>query len=103
MKKFSYATILMISLVLTSAIVEIADAMSTAPTSSPVQAPPGVPGFCVSKCGWRCSRNPRNLCKKLCMTCCAKCKCVPSGPFADKSECPCYRDIMNNEGQSKCP
>ncbi|KAL2933206.1 Gibberellin-regulated protein 8 [Bienertia sinuspersici] len=35
--------------------------------------------------------------------CCSKCKCVPSGPLADKSECPCYRDWKNKKGMDKCP
>ncbi|XP_021757309.1 peamaclein-like [Chenopodium quinoa] len=101
--KFSVPTLVIISLVITCAFIEIVDAVSASPTTSPTQAPPGVPGFCVDKCAYRCSRNPRNLCKKLCMHCCKKCQCVPNGPFADKSQCPCYRDLKNDEGQSKCP
>ncbi|KMT04726.1 hypothetical protein BVRB_7g169070 [Beta vulgaris subsp. vulgaris] len=93
MKKLSIPTLLLISIVLTSAVLEIADATSS----------PGGPDFCPSKCASRCSKNPRNLCKKLCMICCSKCKCVPSGPLADKSECPCYRDWKNKKGMDKCP
>ncbi|XP_010685206.2 peamaclein [Beta vulgaris subsp. vulgaris] len=104
MKKFSVPTLFLISIVLSCVFFEIADAAVSAPASPPIQAPPGVPAICVSKCAYRCSRNPRNLCKKLCMSCCASCKgCVPSGPFGDKNQCPCYRDIKNNEGESKCP
>ncbi|CAO2824642.1 unnamed protein product [Amaranthus hypochondriacus] len=89
MKKFSFSTLLLISLVLTFVVLEIAE------------AEPAID--CKSKCDWRCSRNPRNLCKKLCNMCCSKCKCVPSGPLADKAECPCYRDWKNKKGQDKCP
>ncbi|KAK1291412.1 Snakin-1 [Acorus calamus] len=35
--------------------------------------------------------------------CHSKCKCVPSGTYGNKDECPCYRDRVNSKGQSKCP
>merc|ERR1712137_265464 len=98
MNKFSFPSLLLISLVLTSLALDIVDA-----TSSPAVGNYTAPELCPSKCAWRCSRNPRNLCKKLCVMCCSKCKCVPSGPLADKAECPCYRDWRNKKGTDKCP
>ncbi|KNA25943.1 hypothetical protein SOVF_001590 [Spinacia oleracea] len=104
MKKISLTTLVLVSIVITCAFIQIADAVSAPPTAPPTQPPTGVPKTCAEKCAYRCSRNPRNLCKTLCISCCAKCnQCVPSGPFADKSECPCYRDIKTKKGLSKCP
>jgi hypothetical protein len=39
------------------------------------------------------------------MMCCGKCQgCVPSGPYASKDECPCYRDMKSPKNQRpKCP
>nr|DAD21382.1 TPA_asm: hypothetical protein HUJ06_022845 [Nelumbo nucifera] len=37
------------------------------------------------------------------MICCKDCKCVPSGTYGNKHECPCYRDKVNNKGKPKCP
>lgn len=57
-------------------------------------APPAVPeGVCDAKCRSRCSLKKAGRCMGLCMMCCADCEgCVPSGPYASKDECPCYRD-----------
>ncbi|GAU27316.1 hypothetical protein TSUD_05420 [Trifolium subterraneum] len=60
--------------------------------------------FCSSKCGQRCSRaGMKDRCLKFCGICCGKCKCVPSGTYGNKHECPCYRDMMNSKGKPKCP
>uniref|UniRef100_A0A803M9N5 Uncharacterized protein n=1 Tax=Chenopodium quinoa TaxID=63459 RepID=A0A803M9N5_CHEQI len=39
--KFSVPTLVIISLVITCAFIEIVDAVSASPTTSPTQAPPG--------------------------------------------------------------
>ncbi|KAK9734373.1 hypothetical protein RND81_04G135600 [Saponaria officinalis] len=118
MKKLSIVPLLVvISLVLFATFADISNAYLSPPQAPPLvsAAPPplppskhlhlkpGMPEFCPYKCAHRCSRNPRDLCKKLCMHCCGVCKCVPVGPYGDKNQCPCYRDIKNKRGQSKCP
>ncbi|KAG6595002.1 Snakin-1, partial [Cucurbita argyrosperma subsp. sororia] len=45
----------------------------------------------------------KDRCLKYCGLCCQQCKCVPSGTYGNKSECPCYRDKLNSKGKSKCP
>ncbi|KAB2023503.1 Snakin-1 [Gossypium arboreum] len=60
--------------------------------------------FCDSKCAVRCSKaGVQDRCLKYCGICCEKCHCVPSGTFGHKDECPCYRDMKNSKGKSKCP
>ncbi|KAL3845550.1 hypothetical protein ACJIZ3_002953 [Penstemon smallii] len=55
-------------------------------------------------CAYRCSKAGRqDRCLKYCGICCEKCHCVPSGTYGNKDECPCYRDIKNSKGGSKCP
>ncbi|KQK15448.1 peamaclein [Brachypodium distachyon] len=60
---------------------------------------------CEAKCGKRCSQKVAGRCMGLCKMCCGKCAgCVPSGPFASKDECPCYRDMKSpKSGRPKCP
>ncbi|XP_077233407.1 peamaclein-like isoform X2 [Tasmannia lanceolata] len=61
-------------------------------------------GFCASKCNKRCSKaSVVDRCVKYCGICCGECKCVPSGTYGNKNECPCYRDKLNNKGKPKCP
>ncbi|TYI83291.1 hypothetical protein E1A91_D05G283000v1 [Gossypium mustelinum] len=56
------------------------------------------------ECKIRCSKaGIRARCLKYCGICCAKCKCVPSGTYGNKHECPCYRDLKNSKGKPKCP
>lgn len=63
-----------------------------------------VEGFCDSKCKVRCSKaGAKDRCLKYCGICCKKCKCVPSGTYGNKQECPCYRDMKNSKGKPKCP
>ncbi|XP_057795800.1 peamaclein-like [Salvia miltiorrhiza] len=60
--------------------------------------------FCKDKCDVRCSKAGReDRCLEYCGICCDKCKCVPSGTFGNRDECPCYRDLKNSKGQPKCP
>ncbi|KEH44041.1 putative gibberellin regulated protein [Medicago truncatula] len=59
---------------------------------------------CSSKCSDRCSKaGVQDRCVKYCEICCNECKCVPSGTYGNKHECPCYRDKVNNKGKPKCP
>ncbi|XP_023633058.1 gibberellin-regulated protein 8 isoform X1 [Capsella rubella] len=60
---------------------------------------------CGGKCNVRCAKADRTHgeCLKDCNICCEKCNCVPSGTFGNKDECPCYRDMTNSKGGSKCP
>ncbi|KAK1299749.1 hypothetical protein QJS10_CPB13g00467 [Acorus calamus] len=61
-------------------------------------------GFCGSKCKVRCSKaSVQDRCLKYCGICCAKCKCVPSGTYGNKDQCPCYRDMLSSKGRPKCP
>ncbi|KAL9317283.1 hypothetical protein ACSQ67_013800 [Phaseolus vulgaris] len=60
--------------------------------------------YCSSKCSDRCSAaGVKDRCLKYCGICCAECKCVPSGTYGNKHECPCYRDKLNKKGKPKCP
>ncbi|GJR77369.1 gibberellin regulated protein [Tanacetum coccineum] len=71
---------------------------------SPAASPLSTFG-CDDKCGKRCANaGYKERCLKYCGICCGKCQgCVPSSPYADKAECPCYRDMKNSKGKSKCP
>ncbi|KAL5561335.1 hypothetical protein UlMin_031082 [Ulmus minor] len=60
--------------------------------------------FCEGKCKDRCSKaGVLDRCIRYCGICCEECKCVPSGTYGNKHECPCYRDKKNKKGTSKCP
>ncbi|KAK7818991.1 snakin-1 [Quercus suber] len=87
--KLFFATLLLCTLLLSSSFLEPAMAKS---------------GFCTKKCANRCSKAAvQDRCKKYCGICCEECKCVPSGTYGNKHECPCYRDKKNNKGKPKCP
>ncbi|XP_020870811.1 gibberellin-regulated protein 8 [Arabidopsis lyrata subsp. lyrata] len=60
---------------------------------------------CGGKCNVRCSKADRTHeeCLEDCNICCQQCNCVPSGTYGNKDECPCYRDMKNSKGGSKCP
>ncbi|KAI3875961.1 hypothetical protein MKX03_026197 [Papaver bracteatum] len=61
-------------------------------------------GFCDTKCNQRCAKAGRqDRCLKYCGICCEDCRCVPSGTYGNKDECPCYRDKKNSKGGPKCP
>ncbi|KAI4318767.1 hypothetical protein MLD38_032436 [Melastoma candidum] len=61
-------------------------------------------GLCARKCSGRCSRAGfADRCMKYCNLCCEECRCVPSGTYGNKHECPCYRDKRNSKGRPKCP
>ncbi|XP_004959804.1 snakin-1 [Setaria italica] len=48
---------------------------------------------CDAKCRSPCSLKKAGRCMGLCMMRCTDCQgCVPSGPYASKDECPCYKD-----------
>ncbi|KAK9270118.1 hypothetical protein L1049_025795 [Liquidambar formosana] len=82
-------TLLLVSLVLSSSFLQITIAGSS---------------FCDSKCAVRCSKaSVQDRCLKYCGVCCEECKCVPSGTYGHKDECPCYRDKKNSKGKPKCP
>ncbi|XP_061343290.1 peamaclein-like [Gastrolobium bilobum] len=84
-----FATMLLLCLVLSSSLFEVSMADS---------------GLCSSKCARRCSKaGLKYRCLKFCGICCNKCKCVPSGTYGNKHECPCYRDLKNSKGKPKCP
>ncbi|KAK8686051.1 hypothetical protein V6N13_125078 [Hibiscus sabdariffa] len=100
--KFTMANLLFVSLVLSSSFIQLSfAAYPAAPVSPPSPAPPS---FCDSKCGERCEKaGMKDRCLKYCGICCQECKCVPSGTYGNKSECPCYRDKKNSKGNPKCP
>ncbi|XP_021274438.1 peamaclein-like [Herrania umbratica] len=106
--KFLFATLLFVSLVLSSSFVQLSFAIPVMPTptpAAPVPPPsPAPPSFCDGKCGERCSQaGVKDRCLKYCGICCRECSCVPSGTYGNKSECPCYRDKLNSKGNPKCP
>ncbi|WCJ35519.1 Gibberellin-regulated family protein [Euphorbia peplus] len=87
--KAVFAALLLVCLVFTSSLFEVTLAGSE---------------FCDSKCEVRCSKaGYKDRCLKYCGICCEKCKCVPSGTYGNKQECPCYRDMKNSKGNPKCP
>ncbi|KAI3500365.1 hypothetical protein L1887_36186 [Cichorium endivia] len=102
MKLQSATALILLALLFTSSVIE--SSITTSPTGAPVPSPSGSFG-CDKKCELRCSRSGwRKMCLKLCGICCGKCKgCVPSGPYANKAQCPCYRDMKNKKGKDKCP
>ncbi|KAM7470483.1 hypothetical protein LguiA_008666 [Lonicera macranthoides] len=60
--------------------------------------------MCANKCNERCLKaGVMDRCLKYCGICCEQCKCVPSGTYGNKHECPCYRDKKNPKGKPKCP
>ncbi|KAF8038418.1 hypothetical protein BT93_B1072 [Corymbia citriodora subsp. variegata] len=92
--KLAFATLFLVSLVLSSSIHAMAGDLSPQPA----------PSSCDDKCAVRCQRSGwKDRCLKYCGICCQKCHCVPSGPYVNKSECPCYRDLKNPKGKDKCP
>ncbi|KAE9589360.1 hypothetical protein Lal_00000058 [Lupinus albus] len=90
MKPF-FATLLLCSLILSFFYLEPAIAYEDT-------------SYCSKKCSDRCIvAGVKDRCLKYCGICCAECKCVPSGTYGNKHECPCYRDKVNNKGKPKCP
>ncbi|KAJ8476269.1 hypothetical protein OPV22_019996 [Ensete ventricosum] len=75
--------------------------------SSCLQATMAGSAFCESKCKVRCSKASVQVrCLKYCGLCCEQCRCVPSGTYGNKDECPCYRDKYTGSGKRrrpKCP
>ncbi|KAF9619602.1 hypothetical protein IFM89_007923 [Coptis chinensis] len=88
--KLLLSALLLASLLLISSFLPFANAVSDYP--------------CDSKCKERCAKaGVMDRCLKYCGVCCQECKCVPSGTYGHKDECPCYRDKKNSKGNSKCP
>ncbi|KAH7566661.1 hypothetical protein ACOSP7_023258 [Xanthoceras sorbifolium] len=98
--KLVLTSLLLVSLVLSSSFLQYSA------TADPPQPPvaPGPAGYCDVKCGERCGKaGYMKRCLKYCGICCQECKCVPSGTYGNKSECPCYKDKLNSKGEPKCP
>nr|XP_043634453.1 peamaclein-like [Erigeron canadensis] len=95
MRQLPFAALLIATLLLISSVSAI---------ESPAPSPASGLG-CDGKCENRCARSGwKDRCLKYCGICCGKCNgCVPSSPYADKTECPCYRDLKNPKGKDKCP
>ncbi|KAF6142413.1 hypothetical protein GIB67_033840 [Kingdonia uniflora] len=86
--KTLFATCLLLSLLLTFSLFQATSAA----------------GFCGLKCKARCATaGMPDRCIKYCGICCLACKCVPSGTYGNKDECPCYRDKLSSKGKPKCP
>ncbi|XP_076889044.1 peamaclein-like [Bidens hawaiensis] len=79
--------------------------VDSATNASSAPSPSLVTFGCDAKCGKRCANaGYKERCLQYCGICCNKCQgCVPSTPYANKSECPCYRDLKNSKGTTKCP
>ncbi|KAG2666207.1 hypothetical protein I3843_15G041500 [Carya illinoinensis] len=94
-----FATFLLVCLILGSSFFEATEAGSNGLLKYQKNQ-----GFCDSKCAARCAKaGVQDRCLKYCGICCEKCQCVPSGTYGNKHECPCYRDLKNSKGKSKCP
>ncbi|OWM82124.1 peamaclein-like [Punica granatum] len=98
--KLVVATLLLVSLILLGS-----SPLTTADYGRPTAPPPASPPtFCDSKCSARCAKaGVMDRCLKYCGLCCKQCGCVPSGTYGNKSECPCYGNMKNSKGTSKCP
>ncbi|KAJ9540793.1 hypothetical protein OSB04_027299 [Centaurea solstitialis] len=101
MNHLPFAALLLATLLFLSSF----SASATVESPAPSPSPGGFGIGCDAKCAYRCSRSGwKDRCLKYCGICCGKCKgCVPSGPYADKAQCPCYRDLKNPKGRDKCP
>ncbi|RZR79949.1 hypothetical protein BHM03_00005827 [Ensete ventricosum] len=59
--------------------------------------------FCESKCKVRSAKaGVMDRCLRYCEVCCEEWKCVPSGTYGNKDECPCYRDKVT-KGKNRKP
>ncbi|CAI9752890.1 unnamed protein product [Fraxinus pennsylvanica] len=98
--KLFFFTLFLLSLILSSSFTTLTAA--TPPPTEP--APTPTPGSCDALCKARCAKaGIQKRCLNFCGICCSKCNCVPSGTYGNKSECPCYRDMLNSKGKPKCP
>ncbi|KAG8384309.1 hypothetical protein BUALT_Bualt04G0104900 [Buddleja alternifolia] len=94
--KFLVVILLLVTILTSSSF--LGDAAAAAPSPSPVA------GSCSDMCKIRCAKaGIYKRCFNFCGICCSKCNCVPSGTYGNKSECPCYRDMLNSKGKPKCP
>ncbi|KAF4353464.1 hypothetical protein G4B88_020178 [Cannabis sativa] len=85
--------LLLISMCLSPCFLQLTMANDLSP--SPTPAP-----MCEVRCG---KARRKDRCLKYCGICCKACKCVPSGTYGNKSECPYYRDKLSSKGTPKCP
>ncbi|KAL2499615.1 Gibberellin-regulated protein 8 [Abeliophyllum distichum] len=106
--KHLFFTLFLVSLIFSSSFITLTAA--AAPTSTltsiptPTPTPTPIPGSCDAMCKTRCAKaGIQKRCLNFCGICCSKCQCVPSGTYGNKSECPCYRDMVNSKGKPKCP
>ncbi|KAI7744991.1 hypothetical protein M8C21_003893 [Ambrosia artemisiifolia] len=104
MNRLQVLVLFIATLLLFTSSITAVDSTTNAAEASPASADPSSLG-CDDKCGKRCANaSNKERCLKYCGVCCGKCQgCVPSGPYADKAECPCYRDLKNPKGKDKCP
>ncbi|MFS8010870.1 putative gibberellin regulated protein [Helianthus anomalus] len=107
MNHLPFSILLIATLLLFTSSFSVVDSIiATAPTAA-APAPSPIPSTlgCDDKCAKRCANaGYKERCLKYCGICCVKCQgCVPSSPYADKGECPCYRDLKNSKGKDKCP
>ncbi|KAL7119072.1 hypothetical protein ACP275_02G040400 [Erythranthe tilingii] len=94
MKTLFLACLLLFALLLSNTFIEATTAQSYADAVN----------YCASSCDLRCARaGVKDRCLKYCGICCDKCKCVPSGTYGNKHQCPCYRDMRSSKGKPKCP
>ncbi|KAJ4848825.1 hypothetical protein Tsubulata_017271 [Turnera subulata] len=103
--KLSFATLMLLSLLLiSSSFLQFSMALPQTSAPAPLTKDP-LQGFCDYKCNVRCAEaGYKERCLQYCDICCRDCKCVPSGPRAPKSECPCYEKKKNSHNNKpKCP
>ncbi|BBH09660.1 hypothetical protein Prudu_022222 [Prunus dulcis] len=59
------------------------------------------PRYCSDECSTRCAvAGVQDRCIEYCGICSEECKCVPSGNYGNKHECPCNK---NKKGKHKRP
>ncbi|KAK1440690.1 hypothetical protein QVD17_06519 [Tagetes erecta] len=99
MNHLAISILFITTLLFTSSIVTVHSTTTASLAPSPTLDTLG----CDSKCGKRCANaGYKERCMTYCGICCDKCYgCVPSSPYADKAECPCYRDLKNSKGKAK--
>ncbi|KVI08948.1 Gibberellin regulated protein [Cynara cardunculus var. scolymus] len=98
-------TLFPFAFLLIAALLLISSGAATSPAPSPAPSQSAGTFGCDNKCANRCANaGYKERCLKYCGICCGKCKgCVPSTPYAPKSQCPCYQKLKNSKGTDKCP
>ncbi|KAF2614272.1 hypothetical protein F2Q70_00010506, partial [Brassica cretica] len=86
------ASLLLITSSLASATISDEGGGGAAALAPEIKVGPELDKWCGGKCEVRCKDAGMNdRCLKYCGICCKECKCVPSGTYGNKHECPCYR------------